>query len=196
MSHTRSKHRSTRDVRINPVGSSNKECIEKFVRVFTLSSFCMISALSAGTVSAAQHDSLLILPQPVTEPFIYKNAEVTLPLDHRSAYSTAHEALEPIAGTLSRQSAITPPAATQHVLRITPSDRSLSRAMKRFLEDYGWQMSWEIEHDFPIRYSAEFRGDVLEIAEQVADALQNADTPIRLVAYRGNNVLRVLYATH
>ena len=86
-----------------------------------------------------------------------------------------------------------PPSYT---MRITPQDRRVSDALRTFLSTHGWNLSWEVDRDFPILFDASFTGDVLDIVEQVARALQNVDTPIRVKAYHANKVLRVLYATY
>lgn len=79
---------------------------------------------------------------------------------------------------------------------LTTDDRHISEAVRRLASAHGWQLSWEIDRDFAIQYAATFSGPFLDIVEQIARSLQSANTPIRVKAYHGNRVLRVLYATY
>lgn len=79
---------------------------------------------------------------------------------------------------------------------LSTSDQYISNALRRFASAHGWKLSWEVDRDFDVQYDATFSGSFLEIVEQIAGALQNVNTPIRVKAYHGNHVLRVLYATY
>lgn len=79
---------------------------------------------------------------------------------------------------------------------ISTQDKHISSALRRLARAHGWHLSWEVDRDFDVKYDATFSGSFLEIVEQIAGALQNVNTPIRVKAYHGNHVLRVLYATY
>lgn len=87
------------------------------------------------------------------------------------------------------------PAIPVVTLQLQPKDGLLSKALANFATKHGWTVSWELERDFPIDFPARFEGTFLKVIEQVAMTLQSSETPIRVKAYHGNNVLRVMAAT-
>lgn len=108
-----------------------------------------------------------------------------LPDAHASVQATA---IAPaVNGTI-----LTVPAIS---LQLSLKDGLLSKALAAFATEHGWTVSWELDRDFPIDFPARFDGSFLKIIEQVAVALQSSETPIRVKAYHGNHVLRVLAAT-
>lgn len=90
--------------------------------------------------------------------------------------------------------AATPPGATP---KPTPSwivkleDGTLSKTFARWAAEAGWQLLWELPVDYRIDANTRVEGEFEQAVTAVADSLAGAETPMQIVLYRGNHVIRV-----
>jgi len=87
-------------------------------------------------------------------------------------------------------------AGVQHepsqIWRLELSDGTVKAALTRWARQSGWQIVWDVPVDFKIDAEAEVSGTLQDALAAVVKALQNSDTPIQVVLYNGNKVLRVV----
>ncbi|NRF68447.1 TcpQ domain-containing protein [Aquincola sp. S2] len=86
--------------------------------------------------------------------------------------------------------ASTEPATTQWT--IATSDATVKSAIARWAKTAGWQLVWELPVDYSIGANATLNGSFEEAVETVVRSMQGAETPMKAVFYRGNNVLRIV----
>lgn len=70
-------------------------------------------------------------------------------------------------------------------------DGTLSKTFARWAHDAGWQLLWEMPVDFRIDANTRLEGEFEQAVTTVADSLADADSPMQVVLYRGNHVIRV-----
>jgi len=70
-------------------------------------------------------------------------------------------------------------------------DGTLSKTFGRWAAEAGWQLLWELPVDFRIDANTRVEGDFEQAVTAVADSLAGAETPMQVVLYRGNHVIRV-----
>lgn len=70
-------------------------------------------------------------------------------------------------------------------------DGTLSKTFARWARDAGWQLLWEMPVDFRIDANTRVEGEFEQAVTAVADSLAGAETPMQVVLYRGNHVIRV-----
>lgn len=150
-----------------------------------------VSSLAAPSTPKDAPRETAALPITGHPPIINAPLRVPAPQPTRPRATRAHPA--PLLGATLSGKPDAPAAAT---FNLSTKDGHLSEALRRFAATQGWKLSWEIDRDFAIQYGATFSGPFLDIVEQLARSLQSANTPIRMKAYHGNRVLRVLYATY
>jgi len=78
---------------------------------------------------------------------------------------------------------------------IAPEDATLRNALSKWAGEAGWQLSWDMPYDYPIRLRAAFEGNFEQAIAGIAKSFQEAEVPIAITFYRGNRVLRVVAAT-
>lgn len=74
---------------------------------------------------------------------------------------------------------------------ILPQDISIYSAMKRWSQEAGWQLSWEIPIDYPVTISGSVKGDFEQAIDQVFASYEDADYPPKGCLY-SNKVVRVV----
>lgn len=72
------------------------------------------------------------------------------------------------------------------------SDKTLYRSMRRWAQDAGYQLLWQIDRDYPIEVSVEFKSSFREALEQVMAGVALTDYPIQTVINPSARVLRVV----
>ncbi|HYD63748.1 MAG TPA: toxin co-regulated pilus biosynthesis Q family protein [Noviherbaspirillum sp.] len=75
---------------------------------------------------------------------------------------------------------------------LTPQDKTLQSGLSRWAAAAGWQLSWELSVDYPITTRTEISGTFDEALEIVAKSLARSEVPIKVFAYEGNKVIRVV----
>lgn len=143
------------------------------------------ASIQATPIAAAVKGTTLSMP-------VVKDTAITAPV--KDTIRTA-PAIDDTALTAPVEHPVAAVPVPSISLQLSPKDGLLSRALAAFASKHGWTVSWELDRDFPIDFPARFDGSFLKIIEQVAIALQSSETPIRVKAYHGNHVLRVLAAT-
>lgn len=83
---------------------------------------------------------------------------------------------------------VPPPAKSWIVKR---EDGTLSTTFARWATEAGWQLLWEMPVDIRIDAATQVEGEFEQAVTAVADSLSGADTPMQVVLYRGNHVIRV-----
>ena len=83
-----------------------------------------------------------------------------------------------------------PPAAPEWTL-LPETDKTLSRALERWVERAGWQLAWDAQIDYPLDLRASFTGSFEEAISKVATSLAAAERPLHFTFFDGNKVLRV-----
>ncbi len=93
--------------------------------------------------------------------------------------------------------AAAPATATAATPKPVPSwtvkleDGTLSKTFARWAREAGWQLLWEMPVDFRIDANTRVEGEFEQAVTAVADSLAGAETPMQVVLYRGNHVIRV-----
>ncbi len=91
-----------------------------------------------------------------------------------------------------------PPAASQlpklSTWEIRLSDVTISRALKRWGEQAGYQVVWSAPKDFPVAATASFTTDFQTAVRSVVESLAQTDSPVMAVYYM-NNVLQIVRYT-
>lgn len=104
------------------------------------------------------------------------------------------------AATVAAASAVASPAAAAAAApapKPAPSwavkleDGTLSKTFARWARDAGWQLLWEMPVDFRIDANTRVEGEFEQAVTAVAESLAGAETPMQVVLYRGNHVIRV-----
>lgn len=83
-----------------------------------------------------------------------------------------------------------PPPAAHWDIRL--EDGTLSATLTRWAGDAGWQLLWEMPVDFQVDASSEVEGTFEQAVGMVATSLGSAKTPMQVVFYRGNHVVRIV----
>ncbi len=171
-------------------------------------SACALSLVSTSSIAAQLPAPEAIIFVPSHEKLIHAQSNAIQTPDVPALRGQPPESLPPLQSLNKRRSAAprselppSPASALQNesgstTFSISTQDQYISNALRRFASAHGWKLSWEVDRDFDVQYDATFSGSFLEIVEQIASALQNVNTPIRVKAYHGNHVLRVIYATY
>lgn len=94
-------------------------------------------------------------------------------------------------GAKSTMAAAAAPAAVKPSWVVKLEDGTLSKTFARWAHDAGWQLLWELPVDFRIDANTRVEGDFEQAVTAVADSLAGAETPMQVVLYRGNHVIRV-----
>ena len=90
-----------------------------------------------------------------------------------------------------------PPASPLPMLstwEIRLSDVTISRALKRWGEQAGYQVVWSAPKDFPVAATASFTTDFQTAVRGVVESLAQTDSPVMAVYYM-NNVLQIVRYT-
>jgi hypothetical protein len=82
------------------------------------------------------------------------------------------------------------PVAPSWDVRI--ADRTLSMTFARWASIAGWQLIWELPLDYVIDASTQISGSFEEAVEAVANSMSSAETPMQVIFYKGNKVLRIV----
>jgi hypothetical protein len=95
-------------------------------------------------------------------------------------------------GEPARDPAFSQVTPLPQIWRVELGDATLKGVFQHWSDAAGWQLVWELPVDFPVQTRAQFTGSYEEAVSAVALSLEHADTPIKVIFYRGNKVLRVL----
>ncbi len=87
------------------------------------------------------------------------------------------------------------PAPVPEWALVPETDKTLSRALARWVELAGWQLAWDAQIDYPLDLRASFSGSFEEAINKVATSLATAERPLHFTFYDGNKVLRVSGST-
>ncbi len=93
----------------------------------------------------------------------------------------------------ARGSTIQTPTATMNsrVWDIRTADGTVSRALRRWGEEGGYQVIWESPKDFPVMATATFSGKFEDALKAVIESLANTDSPV-MATYYINNVVHIV----
>ena len=75
---------------------------------------------------------------------------------------------------------------------VTPADKTLKAALTRWAEAAGWQLVWELPIDYAVSARTEIKGTFTAAVEAIAASMSTADTPMKVIFYDGNRVLRIV----
>ena len=75
---------------------------------------------------------------------------------------------------------------------VTPADKTLKAALTRWAEAAGWQLVWELPIDYAVSARTEIKGTFTTAVEAIAASMSTADTPMKVIFYDGNRVLRIV----
>jgi hypothetical protein len=89
----------------------------------------------------------------------------------------------------------TAPAAAQRSATwdVRVSDVAISRTLKRWGEQAGYQVVWSSPKDFPVAATASITGDFHEALKTIIESLAQTDSPVMAVYYLNNVVQIVRY---
>jgi len=106
-----------------------------------------------------------------------------------TAPATAPATTAPAAVAAAAAAAPLPKPAPSWTVKL--EDGTLSKTFGRWAAEAGWQLLWELPVDFRIDANTRVEGDFEQAVTAVADSLAGAETPMQVVLYRGNHVIRV-----
>ena len=75
---------------------------------------------------------------------------------------------------------------------VTPADKTVKAALTRWAEAAGWQLVWELPVDYAVSARTEIKGTFTAAVEAIAASMSTADTPMKVIFYDGNRVLRIV----
>jgi hypothetical protein len=75
---------------------------------------------------------------------------------------------------------------------IMVSDKTLYRTMRRWAQEAGYQLMWQVDRDFPIEVDVAFNVDFRNALEQVMAGVALTDYPIQALVNPSARVLRVV----
>jgi hypothetical protein len=75
---------------------------------------------------------------------------------------------------------------------VKPSDKSLRATLARWAESAGWQLAWEMGVDYPVSTGASLGGSFEEAVIAIVKAMEQAETPMKVIFYQGNRVVRIV----
>jgi hypothetical protein len=89
----------------------------------------------------------------------------------------------------------TAPAAAQRSATwdVRVSDVAVSRTLRRWGEQAGYQVVWSSPKDFPVAATASITGDFHEALKTIIESLAQTDSPVMAVYYLNNVVQIVRY---
>ncbi|HYD63749.1 MAG TPA: type III secretion system outer membrane ring subunit SctC [Noviherbaspirillum sp.] len=75
---------------------------------------------------------------------------------------------------------------------IDPSDTTVKAVLMRWAQQDGWQLSWELDVDYPIEARSTINGTFEQAIEAVAKSMEQTKHPMRVILYSANKVVRVV----
>jgi hypothetical protein len=75
---------------------------------------------------------------------------------------------------------------------VKPSDKSLRGTLARWAESAGWQLAWEMDVDYPVGVGASLGGSFEEAVVTIVKSMEQAETPLKVIFYKGNRVVRIV----
>ena len=88
----------------------------------------------------------------------------------------------------------TPEEKKPEVWVASKSMGSVKSVISDWANKAGWQLSWEIQSDYPIIADANFSGSFTDAVTSIAKSMENNQLPIRVIFYDQNKVLRIVAA--
>ncbi|MES2742994.1 MAG: toxin co-regulated pilus biosynthesis Q family protein [Pseudomonadota bacterium] len=150
----------------------------------------ILRALLSGALAAPAGAALAQTPPtPPSEPGAEAPRPQRAARKHRPVATPAAEtAAAPAPTRLTIPAA--PAAPVSWEVRI--ADRTLSMTFARWANIAGWQLIWELPLDYVIDASTQIGGSFEEAVEAVANSMTSAETPMQVIFYKGNKVLRIV----
>ena len=151
-----------------------------------------LSPLSAWSSVDAVPDSTLVNPQ------LQWSRGMSPLIKLRDTPATSTESLpEPKLSVQEGASGISsqaPVSVVHHQDRwaILLSDKTLYRTLRRWAQEAGYQLMWQIDRDYPIEVGVEFKKGFREALEQVMAGVALTDYPIQAIVNPSARVLRVV----
>lgn len=109
-----------------------------------------------------------------------------------AAKPAAAPAAAPTAATATTTAPVSaPPPPPARVWQVRLEDATLSTTFARWAKEAGWQLLWELPVDFRVDAGTQVEGEFEHAVTTVANSLAGAATPMQVVLYRGNHVIRV-----
>jgi Toxin co-regulated pilus biosynthesis protein Q len=75
---------------------------------------------------------------------------------------------------------------------LSTADKTLSSVVGRWSALAGWQLLWELPVDYAVEASTSITGTFEDAIETVANNMEKAEIPIKVIFYQGNKVLRIV----
>lgn len=85
-----------------------------------------------------------------------------------------------------------PAVAADRQWTILMSDKTLYRTLRRWAGEANYQLLWQVDRDYPIEVSVQFKGALRDAVEQVVAGVALTDYPIQAVFNTQARVLRVV----
>jgi hypothetical protein len=126
-------------------------------------------------------------PAAVASPSV-ANATTQAPVDSHAAAAPAAAPAAPIASTATVDVA---PKKAMGRWEIRAGDLSIYSALKRWSDEAGWQLSWEIPVDYPVSIVGSFDNNFRGAVDSVIEAYRDSDYAPKGCFYE-NNVLRIV----
>lgn len=76
--------------------------------------------------------------------------------------------------------------------QLRADDKTLRGVLTRWAKVANWQLSWEMEVDYPISATATLTGSFESALETVVKSMQGAEVPPKVLFYTGNRVVRIV----
>lgn len=176
--------------------------------VFKMSSRFLAPAAGASAVVPAT--PLAVAPAAAPAPTKVASAAANVPAAAAPAPASAEPArtVAPPAVAVGAQTVLaqapvapvapvtpTAPAAAQRSATwdVRVSDVAISRTLKRWGEQAGYQVVWSSPKDFPVAATASITGDFHEALKTIIESLAQTDSPVMAVYYLNNVVQIVRY---
>ena len=133
-------------------------------------------------------------------PLVKRTALAALVVSSGLAYASepdklqSQELAKPGAGLVTQTLPPASPLPKLSTWEIRLSDVTISRALKRWGEQAGYQVVWSAPKDFPVAATASFATDFQTAVRSVVESLAQTDSPVMAVYYM-NNVLQIVRYT-
>lgn len=137
----------------------------------------------ARTSLPVKHDSTQVKPSSTVQA-----VPAVSPTPVVSPVTTPSIKPQTEAPSVAKTLPVTPLVKTWEIL---PQDISIYSALKRWSQEAGWQLSWEIPIDYPVTIAGSVKGDFEQAIDQVFTSYEDADYPPKGCLY-SNKVVRVV----
>lgn len=171
-----------------------------------------IAPVATATATRVEPETVRIdKPEETSSTVIAQPAVDSTPspaplIEQTATASTQPAAVETTTETaVSTSTSVTGKSIETHVAPVAPAeekplrhweiaftDNTLKSAMTRWATEAGWHLLWELPVDYQIEASTSIPGSFEDAVEVVARSMQQSDSPMKAIFYKGNKVLRIV----